>query len=69
MKKDFLLFQQQLRRTDPVYASMTSHNVSNSNPSPPPADQRQTPPPDTVIATKCYSPVLLKITDIIPNIR
>merc|ERR1711879_634718 len=41
-------YQQQLRRTDPVYASMTSHNVStSSNPSPPPLDQRQTPPPDT----------------------
>merc|ERR1711879_595628 len=41
-------YQQQLRLTDPVYASMTSHNVStSSNPSPPPLDQRQTPPPDT----------------------
>merc|ERR1719229_2031034 len=41
-------YQQQLRRTDPVYASMASHNVSpsSSNPSPPPPGQRQTPPPD-----------------------
>ena len=57
-KQNFLL-QQQLRRTDPVYASMTSHNVSTSStPSPPSPNERQTPPPETVTATKCYLQVL-----------